>query len=139
MHILQPKKKIQCDWSDNAWYDCTFLGNYISTHFGVVSPPPMTNPWGDALLVRGCDFSKAIMHGCRLKRTDVASIKFPPWPCFTALNPDTNYLQWLPTFESIRRSLMFVEFSSKTNADAIVFHWPSLAGNARLGRCAGRR
>ena len=60
---FRSKKTIQTAWNENAWYDCTFHGRYVSTHFGQLVLWKGKNPWGD-ILVRGCDYSQATMHGC---------------------------------------------------------------------------
>ena len=129
---FRPKKTIQCDWSENAWYDCTFFGKYVSTHFGQLVLWKDKNPWGD-ILVRGCDFSQATMHYCYFDRTDVPSIKFPKWPCFTALRPYTNAARWLPTLVSISPSFTtFFPVKDKDEADAAVFHWPTFARELKI-------
>lgn len=57
-----------------------FCGNFIGCDFGGWEDP-------ERPLVEECDFTTAILDGCRFLNCDVHNINFPKWPCFTLLNP----------------------------------------------------
>jgi len=57
-----------------------FSGNFIGCDFGDWENPQFP-------LVEECDFTEAMLDGCRFLNCDVQNISFPKWPCFTLLNP----------------------------------------------------
>jgi hypothetical protein len=117
-------------WSDNYWQDCHFYGNYVSMHFG--SPEEDVHgpsPWGE-IAIQGCNFSDTTMHFCSFRRTDVDSIKFPGWPCFTVLQPERNRSRWKDVPAPIPSSMIMNWFSERGRpcdfTEAQVFHWPTI-------------
>jgi len=57
-----------------------FTGNFIGCDYG---------DWEklDRSSVSGCDFSEAILDGCRFLNCDMHGIQLPKWPNFAILNP----------------------------------------------------
>lgn len=57
-----------------------FKGNYIGCDFG---------DWDleERSSISNCDFSLALLDGCRFLRCDPNYIQFPKWPCFTIISP----------------------------------------------------
>jgi len=57
-----------------------FIGNFIGCDFG---------DWetSDRSSVNGCDFSDAVLDGCRFLNCDMDEIQLPKWPNFAILNP----------------------------------------------------
>src|SRR5207244_694329 len=99
-----------------AWEKCVFHGKYEGTHFGILHDLRDSNPWGD-IIVKDCDFSRAIMYFCFFQNTDVNSTIFPKWPCFTLLRPERNYAKWKATFFSIQERLMDTWFANRGEND----------------------
>ncbi|MCE9531911.1 MAG: hypothetical protein K8T89_12420 [Planctomycetes bacterium] len=128
---FRPKKKVQASWFDNSWAGCTFYGTYISTHFGILNLLRDNNPWGDSL-VKGCDFSMATMHGCSFYRTDIATIRFPAWPCVTMVDSNRHFVKWQPVLSSLKDGLLSSWFGNEGGASAVVFHWPTLAKSHKI-------
>ncbi len=80
-------------WEHALLEGCRFTGRLGGNDFG--RWPNSSRP-GD---IRGCDFSAAQLDGCRFLECDVRTLRFPPWPCFTVLDPVRRYhelraLQW---------------------------------------------
>lgn len=66
---------------ENAHFDnVLFKGDYAGCDFG---------DWDleERSSIMNCDFSLALLDGCRFLRCDPESIQFPKWPCFTIINP----------------------------------------------------
>lgn len=66
---------------ENAHFlNVKFSGTFIGCDFG---------DWDDSerSSVSHCDYSDAILDGCRFLNCDMESIKLPKWPCFTLINP----------------------------------------------------
>jgi hypothetical protein len=69
------------DWCAAELINCSFFGYYEGNDFGY---------WEEISLkgkIKGCNFSGAILDGCRFFDCDIDSIAFPLWPCFAILNP----------------------------------------------------
>lgn len=128
--VFRPRKEVNVGpIGDNYWERCVFHGHYRSTHFGS-SSDDIDGPseWPDVAL-RGCDFSPATMHACCFRRTDIASTKFPPWPCFTILQPHEHRLVWKDVPLPLPPGYLTNWFSEnlKDRTDAEVLHWPTIA------------
>lgn len=129
---IRPRKRVRATWSDCIWENCIFHGSYISTHFGSLDYWRDSCPHGN-IAVRSCDFSKAKLHFCFFDRTELASMTFPKWPCFTLLNPQRNYPSWRAKLSSIKPNLLYeLLFESRDRSDAFVLHWPTLAKDLRI-------
>jgi hypothetical protein len=126
---IRPRQQVNTSWNTTAWDGCDFRGHYLSTHFGIEQPE--SGPASAcAFLVRGCDFSKATLHGCVFKRTDVPSIKFPPWPCFTVLQPQQNRTAWKGVPLPVPAADLFNRFDYRDERDFSECRSPSLAHHA---------
>lgn len=80
--IVFPKKTINYDWYRTKFGDCKFTG-WISGHdFGY--SPKVRNSIGEVV---NCDFTEAILDGCRFYKVEVKDVRLPRWPCFAVLNP----------------------------------------------------
>lgn len=83
--IEAKKRFVNCqEWPHSHLINCTFVGKFHGNDFG--------NWPGDEFpgSLQDCDFSEAILDGCRFLDCDVESITFPKWPCFTILFPRTR-------------------------------------------------
>ncbi|QDT25651.1 hypothetical protein [Gimesia panareensis] len=81
-HIEAKKKLTNFQmWCAAKLRGCTFAGWYVGNDFGHWAEQ---NPNG---AIEDCDFSKAILDGCRFMDCNAESIVFPKWPCFTILHP----------------------------------------------------
>jgi hypothetical protein len=70
------------EWCCALLQNCRFSGTYIGNDFG-----HWPEGFGEFGGLEHCDFSDAILDGCRLMDSDVKNIVFPRWPCFTILDP----------------------------------------------------
>jgi len=132
---IRPKRPVNTSWNTTAWDECDFGGHYLSTHFGIEQPT--SGPAAEcAYLIRGCDFTRATMHGCVFMRTDVASTNFPPWPCFTVLQPQRNRMAWKEVPAPVPAADFLNRFDSANESgfcDAEVLHWPSIMKSYQEG------
>lgn len=77
-------------WHSASIQRCRFHGRFVGNDFG-----RRTSGYGEYGGINQCDFSDAILEGCRFFDCDVTTIVFPKWPCFTLLDPysDDNLVQ----------------------------------------------
>lgn len=68
-------------WCATDLQGCSFAGCFEGNDFGCW---PEQYPNGS---IKDCDFSGAVLDGCRFIDCDIESIKLPAWPCFTILHP----------------------------------------------------
>jgi hypothetical protein len=61
---------------------CRFAGRFEGSDFG--NWPSHFDPGGG---IEHCDFTGAILDGCRFIGCDASTLLFPQWPCFTILDP----------------------------------------------------
>lgn len=80
-------------WHSADLIDCSIQGKFVGNDFG-------SRDFGIASrgVVQNCDFSLAILDGCRFFDCDVDSLIVPPWPCF-ALKKPLDKIEWLREFE----------------------------------------
>lgn len=70
----------------HVWFRrCRFSGTFSGCEFGHWPDDPPS-----AGGIEECDFSAAILDGCRFLDCDTSRIRFPTWPCFTLLDPVGN-------------------------------------------------
>ena len=83
---IQVRKKLTNfqDWCCAVLKGCKFTGVFSSNDFGFFEEYDSHGAISD------CDFSDAILDGCRFFSTDIDSIVLPPWPSFTILNPSIH-------------------------------------------------
>lgn len=88
-HIDAKKKLTNFQlWCGCVIRGCTFSGKYSGNDFG------HWDSQGEGGEIADCDFSKAILDGCRFMECDIESIEFPKWPCFTILDPSQKKLEY---------------------------------------------
>lgn len=80
-------------WCGAVIKGCTFRGQFVGNDFGHWTEQ---HPNGS---IENCDFSDAVLDGCRFMDCDIDSIKLPKWPCFTIVYPqrrrsELESLQW---------------------------------------------
>jgi hypothetical protein len=73
------------------WYyalikESRFTGKFIGCDFGHW---PDDDPATGGIV--NCDFSSTMLDGCRFLDCDAATLRFPKWPCFTILDPASNF------------------------------------------------
>ncbi len=93
--LISPSRFIDCTiqvrqelknfaWACAALKGCRFEGAMTGCDFG---------PWRDYMdgwehgAIEDCDFTKARLSNCRFHGCDPRTLRFPPWPCFTLLDP----------------------------------------------------
>jgi hypothetical protein len=78
--IIKRELKNYC-WDTAHFQGCRFQGRFTGNDFGEWPSSP-----GQGSIV-DCDFSGAHLDWCRFLGCDVRTLRFPPWPCFTLLDP----------------------------------------------------
>ena len=118
------KKLVETRINDNYYEGCSFFGEFRGANFGIATDVDgVPTRWPDIAL-KNCDFSKATMSGCGIKRLDRSNTIFPVWPCFSILHPHENLQRWLDAklpFQS-----RFYQYSSSPGLSAEMYHWPSM-------------
>jgi hypothetical protein len=72
-------------WETSFLKGCRFTGRFSSNDFG---------HWPGSFRlghIQDCDFSAAQLDACRFLECDTNTLRFPPWPCFTILEPFRRY------------------------------------------------
>jgi hypothetical protein len=79
-------------WDTAHLQGCRFKGRFSGNDFGEWPSSPGQGS------IRDCDFSEAHLDWSLFLNCDVRTIRFPPWPCFTILDPSRRWseLQALP-------------------------------------------
>jgi hypothetical protein len=79
---FEVKKELKNFWWEHAILEgCRFTGRLSGNDFG---------GWPDSQRpgrVHDSDFSSAQLDGCRFLECATNTLRFPPWPCFTLLDP----------------------------------------------------
>lgn len=92
---LEAKKKLTgFRWNRALLKGCRFTGTFADCDFGYW--PEAMGPDGG---IEDCDLTGATLDGCRFIGCDAATLRFPPWPCFTLLDPyrraaELTQVQW---------------------------------------------
>jgi hypothetical protein len=94
-------------WHSALLEDCRFHGTFVGNDFGL-----RTDGYSEGGGVTRCDFSDAILDGCRFFGCDLMTIVLPQWPCFTLLNPRVHFdqmvgLEWPGQLGTWARSYSF--------------------------------
>jgi hypothetical protein len=85
---IEAKRELKnFQWDQVHLEGCRFRGRFHGNDFGERSHSP------GAGSITGCDFSEASLHGTRFLACDVRTLRLPPWPCFTLLNPHQRAAQ----------------------------------------------
>jgi len=112
-------------WTCAALKGCQVKGRLTGCDFG---------PWRDYTkgwehgAIEDCDFSEARLDGCRFHGCDPRTVRFPPWPCFTILDPigrsqELKSVPWPGRFDVILDMLA----TEPPSTVALTYHAPSLA------------
>jgi hypothetical protein len=80
--VVAKKKLSSFRWFNAFFTGCRFSGTFHGCDFG--HSPDDFEPAGG---IECCDFSGAALDACRVLNADVETIQFPPWPCFTIIDP----------------------------------------------------
>jgi hypothetical protein len=79
--------------------------------------------------IADCDFSEARLDGCRFHGCDPRTLRLPPWPCFTILDPIRNApllatVEWPGDINSISLEVLAEQPPSTA---AVTFYAPTYA------------
>jgi hypothetical protein len=81
---IEVKKELKnFPWTKADLQGCRFTGKMSGNDFG--RWPYDEQPERGS--IEDCDFTAAQLDACRFVDCDVSTLKFPPWPCFTLLDP----------------------------------------------------
>ena len=69
-------------WYEATITDCRFSGRFDGCDFG-----RFLEAFDVPGTIERCDFADAVLDGCRIVESDPSTLQFPPWPCFTILDP----------------------------------------------------
>jgi hypothetical protein len=92
--VFDVKKELKNFGWEHAFLEgCRFMGRLSGNDFGRWPDSPRSGH------IQDCDFSEAQLDGCRFLGCDIPTLRFPPWPCFTILEPRRRYhelraVQW---------------------------------------------
>ncbi|HYO53861.1 pentapeptide repeat-containing protein [Archangium sp.] len=113
-------------WVRASLKGCRFKGRMTSCDFG---------PWRDYTegwehgAVEDCDFTEARLSNCRFHGCDMRTLRLPPWPCFTILDPigrlrELNSVEWPEQFGSI---IIENFYKHPPSTVALTYHAPTVA------------
>ncbi len=113
-------------WVFASLKGCRFKGKFSGCDFGTWPEYVDDRPPGS---IEDCDFSEARLDGCRFMGCDERTLRFPPWPCFTLLDPIGNASRlrdapWPAWFGDVVIRNLHTEPSATR---AITLHAPSIA------------
>ena len=113
------------DWSRAFLKGCRFTGRLSGCDFGHRLPHIPGREHGG---IEECDFSEARLDGCRVHGCDTRTLKFPPWPCFTILDPlgrvpELRSVKWPGVYGNIIPDTLLKHPSS---TKAITYYSPAL-------------
>lgn len=88
--VIRAKRPLTgVSWCPARLRDCAFIGKFSDCDFG---------QWPDESGVHGgierCDFSTAVLDGCRFMSCRADDVALPKWPCFSVTDL-TAYRAWL--------------------------------------------
>jgi hypothetical protein len=137
LHIL-PTRFIDCtlqvkqelknhDWSRAFLKGCRFTGPLMGCDFG--HRLPLDRPGRENGGIEDCDFTGARLNYCRFHGCDMRTIRLPPWPCFTLLDPigrsrELNSVKWPERFGGVIVENLHTEPASTV---AVSYHAPTVA------------
>jgi hypothetical protein len=110
-------------WERAHLQGCRFKGRFIGNDFGEWPSSPGQGS------IEDCDFSEACLDMTRFLGSDVHTLRFPPWPCFTILDPVRRWreLSVLPWPDLIGRVTMRGLAECPASTVALTFSAPDLA------------
>jgi len=115
-------------WICASLKGCRFKGRLSGCDFGHW-PEYLDEPEYQYGFIEDCDFTEARLDGCRFMGCDPRTLQFPPWPCFTILDPIHN----APELRSVKWPGQFGTIVVKHLHErprptmAITYHAPSVA------------
>jgi hypothetical protein len=80
IEVKQELKKFT--WDHAHLKGCRFKGRLNNCDFGQWPDLP-----AGTSSIQDCDFTEAVLDGCRFIGCDISKIQLPSWPCFTILEP----------------------------------------------------
>ncbi|WP_233261904.1 pentapeptide repeat-containing protein [Vitiosangium sp. GDMCC 1.1324] len=125
IEVKQELKNHQ-DWVSASLKGCRFTGSLRGCDFG--HWPHFAEGWEHGA-IEDCDFSQARLDACRFHGCDTSTLRFPPWPCFTFLDPigrsrELNSVEWPGLFGSVVVKNLHTDPPSTV---ALTYHAPSVA------------
>ncbi|KFA87093.1 pentapeptide repeat-containing protein [Archangium violaceum] len=124
---IQVKQELKnLDWSMAFLKGCRFTGRQTGSDFGLRFPDRAGWENGG---IEDCDFTEARLNYCRFHGCDMRTLRLPPWPCFTFLDPigrspELNRVKWPGRFGSVIVEHLSTEPPSTV---ALTYHAPSVA------------
>jgi hypothetical protein len=88
IEVKQELKNHQ-QWISASLEGCRFTGRFSGCDFGYW-PEYGSEPEYQYGAIKDCDFTEARLDGCRFMGCDPRTLRLPPWPCFTILDPIGN-------------------------------------------------
>lgn len=101
---IQVKQELKnLDWSMAFLKGCRFTGRLTGSDFGHRLPDLPGRENGG---IEDCDFTEARLNYCRFHGCDMRTLRLPPWPCFTILDPigrspELNRVRWPGRFGGV--------------------------------------
>ncbi|ATB38178.1 hypothetical protein CYFUS_003611 [Cystobacter fuscus] len=113
-------------WVKASLKGCRFKGRLTGCDFG--HWPDYGTGWEHGA-IEDCDFTEALLDGCRIMGADPTTLRFPKWPCFTILDPirrarELNSVQWPGGFRPI---IVEGQYRDPPCTTAVTLYAPSLA------------
>jgi hypothetical protein len=124
---IQVKQELKNhDWSEAFLKGCRFIGRLTGCDFGHRLPHLPGRENGG---IEDCDFTETRMEGCRFHGCDMRTVRLPPWPCFTILDPigrsqELNSVKWPERFGGIVVKNLHTDPPSTV---ALTYHAPTVA------------
>ncbi|WP_434382662.1 hypothetical protein [Melittangium boletus] len=124
---LQAKGELKgVRWARMHLRGCRFEGRFRGNDFGFIEDELDT--WKQGALM-DCDFSEALLDGCRFYACDMRTIRLPRWPCFTLLDPVRHAAElaretWPGLFGQVTIEGLSTQDASVV---ALTYHAPSIA------------
>jgi hypothetical protein len=132
--IVAKKKLTNFRWDRAASRNCRFSGTFSGNDFG---------RWADVdfpATAENCDFTNAVLDGCRVLGTTARSNQFPVWPCFTIFEPvsrldSLRQVDWPGEMATVIHS--FRTYAKEVTS--VTFYFPTLAKKFEIEEEALRR
>ncbi|WP_434386784.1 hypothetical protein [Melittangium boletus] len=123
---IQAKSELKTlSWAAMKVRGCRFKGRFSGNDFGFRED--VDERWR-AGGIEDCDFSEAVLNGCRFFNCDMRTIQLPRWPCFTFLDARRHATElarraWPGSFDSVIRTVC----DPPTGTVASAWHAPTIA------------
>jgi hypothetical protein len=110
-------------WQSVVLTGCRFKGRFTGNDFGEWPSAPGQGSIDD------CDFTEATVDQTRFLGCDARTLRFPPWPCFTLLDPRQRHreLTALPWPGDVGRGEIELCAEEPPSTRALTFSAPALA------------